>query len=199
MDTATPVGILLAAGRGRRFDPSGIYNKLLHPITGGDTVAAASARAMLAVLPQVIAVVRPDEERLAEILRTLGCEVTVCIEADTGMAASLVHAISHSLPHAESWVIALGDMPHVQPATIASLCDALADGADIAAPVCGGRRGNPVAFSRTYLSDLLALKGDQGARAILQSHSFVEVEVFDSGIFDDIDTPSDLPKPGTLP
>lgn len=196
---AAPVGILLAAGRGRRFDPTGIYNKLLHPMPGGDTVVAASARAMLAVLPQVIAVLRPDEERMADMLRALGCEVVICIEADTGMAASLVHALKHSLPQAQSWVIALGDMPHVQPSTISALVAALAAGADIAAPVCGGRRGNPVAFSRTYLSDLLALKGDQGARAILQANPFVEIEVFDSGIFDDIDTPSDLPKPGTLP
>ncbi|MEG1113919.1 MAG: nucleotidyltransferase family protein, partial [Janthinobacterium sp.] len=29
------VGILLAAGRGRRFDPSGVQNKLLQPLAEG--------------------------------------------------------------------------------------------------------------------------------------------------------------------
>jgi len=36
------------------------------------------------------------------------------------------------LPHAQAWLIALGDMPYVQPATVLRLCAALADGAAIA-------------------------------------------------------------------
>lgn len=54
-----PVGILLAAGRGRRFDPSGERNKLLQALPGGEPVVVASAHALLAVLPRVIAVVPP--------------------------------------------------------------------------------------------------------------------------------------------
>ncbi|HZV65685.1 MAG TPA: nucleotidyltransferase family protein [Telluria sp.] len=188
----TPVGILLAAGRGRRFDPSGARNKLLQPLPGGDAVVVASARTLLAILPHVIAVVRPADGGVAAALRALGCEVTVCADADSGMAASLVHAVRHSLPAAEGWLVALGDMPHVQPATIAALCDALAAGAGIAAPVHQGRRGNPVGFGRGHLDALLALEGDQGARAILASQPVTLVEVADAGIFGDIDTPSDL-------
>jgi molybdenum cofactor cytidylyltransferase len=103
-----------------------------------------------------------------------------------------VHAVRHSLPAAEGWLVALGDMPHVQPATIAALCDALAAGAAIAAPVYRGRRGNPVGFGREHLEALLALEGDQGARAILASQPVTLVEVADAGIFGDVDTPSDL-------
>ncbi len=94
----TSVGILLAAGRGRRFDPTGIYNKQLLPLPNGDAIVVASARALLAALPRVVAVVRPDEDNVADLLRGLGCEVTVCPDADTGMAASLVHAVQASLP-----------------------------------------------------------------------------------------------------
>jgi molybdenum cofactor cytidylyltransferase len=184
-------GILLAAGRGRRFDPSGLQNKLLQPLANGDPVVAASARNMLAALPRVIAVVRPGEDKVASILGALGCEVRVCGDADTGMAASLTHAIDYS-KGAEGWVIALGDMPHVQPATIAALAAAIENGARIAAPVHQGRRGNPVAFSRFHLPLLLALDGDQGAREILSSHSVTEVPVGDNGVLRDIDTPDDL-------
>jgi molybdenum cofactor cytidylyltransferase len=195
----SPVGILLAAGRGRRFDPSGIYNKLMLPLDGGEPVVAHSARALLAALPRVVAVIRPDEPRLAELLQSLGCEVTECIDADTGMAASLVHAIRTSLPQASAWVVALGDMPRVQSTTITALADALAGGAGIAAPQCQGKRGNPVAFSSAYLHDLLALQGDQGGRAILKANPVVDVDVADFGIFHDIDTASDLTKPSTFP
>lgn len=186
-----PVGILLAAGRGRRFDPTGQRNKLLQRLPGGELVVVASARKLLSVLPRVVAVVPPDDGGVADTLRALGCEVTVCPGADSGMAASLVQAVRHSLP-AQAWVMALGDMPFVDPATIRALADALGGGAGIAAPVMDGRRGNPVGFAALHLDELLALEGDQGARRILQRHPVTEVPVCDPGIFRDVDTPSDL-------
>lgn len=188
----TTVGILLAAGRGRRFDPSGLRDKLLQALPGGDTVVLASARHLLAVLPRVIAVVPPHDRGVAAALRALGCEVTVCAGADTGMGASLAHAVAASLPDTQSWLIALGDMPFVAPATIHALCDALAGGAAIAAPVCGGKRGNPIGFGAEHLSALLALTGDEGARRIVRTAAVTEVAVDDPGIFRDVDTVADL-------
>ena len=210
-----PVGILLAAGRGRRFDPGGAANKLLQPLAGagGDCVVAASARRLLSCLDTVVAVVAPDDGGVAVLLRALGCEVTVCPDADSGMAASLVYAIGHSLSlnlpqnapqnrpqtRPQGWLIALGDMPFVRADTIAALRDALVAGAGIVVPVHGGRRGNPAGFGAASLPDLLALHGDQGARAIIKAGVVTEVQVDDPGIFSDIDTRSDLPKTSTLP
>ncbi|QNA87785.1 nucleotidyltransferase family protein [Massilia sp. Dwa41.01b] len=187
-----PVGILLAAGRGRRFDPLGRQNKLLQALPGGDAVVVASARHLLAVLPRVVAVVPPEDGGVGEALRALGVEVTVCPDADSGMAASLVHAIRHSLPQADAWLVALGDMPHVAPATLRALLEALAAGAQIAAPTYRGQRGNPVAFGQGHLPALLALEGDAGARGLLRSCPVREVAVCDPGILRDIDTPADL-------
>ncbi len=187
-----PTGILLAAGRGRRFDPEGRNNKLLQQLPGGDPVVVASARLLLSCVPRVIAVVPPDDGGVADLLRALGCEVTVCPQADAGMGASLVHAIRHSLP-AEGWLVALGDMPFVRAATLAALRDAVVGGAGIAVPVHGGRRGNPVVFAGSHRDALLGLGGDQGARRLLQAHPVTELEVDDPGILRDIDTPADLP------
>ena len=184
-------GILLAAGRGKRFDPSGVQNKLLQALESGDAVVAASARNMLAALPRVLAVVRPGDDKVAALLGALGCEVRVCVDADLGMAESLATAIDCT-KGAEGWVIALGDMPHVQPETIRALAATIEQGAHIAAPVYEGRRGNPVAFSSYHLPLLLALEGDQGARAILKTHAVSELVVDDVGVVRDIDTPGDL-------
>jgi len=194
------VGILMAAGRGRRFDPAGARNKLLQLLPSGEPMVVASARKLLAVMPRVVAVVPPGDGGVAALLAALGCEVTVCAEADSGMAASLVHALRQSLRHPlsdashvpESWLVALGDMPHVAPSTLSALRDALAAGAPIVAPVHAGRRGNPVGFGRFHLDALLALEGDQGARRLLQTCTVTEVAVQDPGIFLDIDTPADL-------
>ena len=194
----TPVGILLAAGRGRRFDPTGAASKLLQPLPGGELVVAASARVLLSSVDKVIAVVRPDDGGVGDCLRALGCIVTVCPDADGGMAASLVHAIRHSLPDAPSWLIALGDMPHVRASTMLALRAALEQGAPIAVPLHAGQRGNPVGFGRVHLDALLALQGDQGARAILKVQPVSVVAVDDPGIFSDIDTVADLLKTSTL-
>ena len=189
---AVLTGILLAAGRGRRFDPAGARNKLLQTLPGGEPVVVASARHLLACLPRVVAVVPPSDGGVGDILRGLGCEVTVCPEADTGMGASLVRAIRHSLP-AEGWLVALGDMPFVTPDTLAALRDAVVNGAGIAVPAYRGRRGNPVAFAACHREALLEMTGDQGARRLQQAHPVTEIVVPDPGILRDIDTPSDLP------
>jgi len=196
-DGAALTGILLAAGRGRRFDPSGVQSKLLQALPDGTPVAVASAKSLLAVLPHVIAVVRADDEKLALQLRACGCSVSLCANADDGMAASLVHGLAQSrLAH--GWVMALADMPFVQPATITVLTRAIARGAQISAPVYQGQRGNPVAFSRAYLPDLLSLRGDEGARRLLKTFPVAEVPVDDSGVRRDIDTLADLQTARTL-
>src|SRR5450830_1429513 len=180
--TAPPVGILLAAGRGRRFDPSGARKKLLQLLPGShDTVLAASARALTAALPRVVAVV----------LRVAGCEVIVCADADSGMAASLAAAL-RAVPDGASLIVALGDMPWVAQSTVQAVAHALAQGAIIAAPVYQGRRGNPVGLSAALLPALLALRGDEGARGLIERHGFTAVPVDDAGIVRDVDEAGDL-------
>ena len=186
------VGILLAAGIGERFDPGGLRSKLLQTLPGGDKVAQASAKALRAALPQVIAVVRPGSDELADVLRNAGCDVILCADAKHGMGASLAYALSHARD-ADGWVVGLADMPYVQTGTISALADALLHGADIAAPVFEGKRGNPVGFRSTHLPQLLALDGDQGARSLLMTRPVTTLVVADAGILRDIDTPADLP------
>jgi len=192
--TVTVTGILLAAGRGRRFDPAGLRNKLLQPLADGEPVVAASARKLLAAVPRVVAVVPPQDGGVAARLAALGCDVVVCPDADSGMAASLTHALRHALRAGPpgAWLVALGDMPYVDPATLRALAAALATGAPIAAPVLDGRRGNPVGFGAVHLAALLALRGDQGARRLLQACPVTEIAVSDPGILRDVDVPGDL-------
>jgi molybdenum cofactor cytidylyltransferase len=184
------VGLLLAAGRGRRFDPSGSRNKLLQslPTASGKTVLASAAGNLAAALP-ICVVLRNDAVEL--ITQVAGYASVQCEAADDGMAASLVCGLQQTAD-AAGWVIALADMPYVQTSTIQALASALRQGADIAAPTHLGRRGNPVGFSRQHLPQLLALRGDHGARSLLQSLPVVEVAVDDPGIHQDIDTVADI-------
>lgn len=193
-----PAGILLAAGRGRRFDASGERNKLLQPLPQGMCVAQQSAQTMLACFPLVIAVVPTDAPELSRILQETGCQVSVCASAAQGMAASLVHGVEFAQRWSPSaWLVALADMPFVQSATLQALLAAqqaaLVPSAAICAPYWRGQRGNPVLFGCDWLPHLLALQGDQGARWLLQQSPVTQVDVNDPGILQDVDTASDLP------
>lgn len=184
-------GILLAAGRGSRFDPAGEKNKLLQVLPDDESVVFHAAENLRAALGQILAVIPVGSPLLAAHLSSRGIAVSKCADAASGMAASLTHGLRQT-PDALGWIIALGDMPFVRPDTIASLVNALRQGADIAVPCYRGRRGNPVAFSRHHLGLLLQLSGDTGARRLLQAHPLQEVDVDDPGICRDIDTVADL-------
>ncbi len=67
--------ILLAAGNGSRFDPLGHQNKLLQPLDDGCSVAVTSAANLLAIMPHVLAVVRPGTKELQAELKAIGCEL----------------------------------------------------------------------------------------------------------------------------
>lgn len=184
-------GILLAAGAARRFGGG----KLLHPLADGTPLGVAAARNLRAALDDVVAVVRPGDDALAEALAAAGCAVSVCAAAVNGMGASLAHGVGLRRA-ADGWVVALADMPAIRPATIRAVAAALAGGALLAAPVCGGRRGHPVGIAARFRDALLALDGDAGARDIVAAHraQLVLVECDDPGVLLDVDTPADVPR-----
>lgn len=189
------VGILLAAGFSRRF---GAEDKLMQLLPDGRPLALAAAQNLLAALPRTVAVVRPEAVMLAALLAAAGAEVVTCAADKIEMADSLATAVRYAAGHTEAnsgYVIALADMPFIQPQTIAAVAVALADGALIAAPAYRQQRGHPVAFAAGLRAELENLRGDEGARSVLQRHrhEIHVLEVADSGVLADIDTPHDLP------
>ncbi|TPQ24568.1 nucleotidyltransferase family protein [Methylomonas koyamae] len=182
-------GILLAAGASRRFGG----DKLSYTLPNGSAVAEQACRNLGQAVDRVLAVVRPGADIVAEALKAAGARVVVCAEADSGMGASLACGVAASAD-ADAWLVALADMPWIAPQTVASVADALRNGAAIAAPCRQGRRGHPVGFARHLVADLLALHGDNGAKSVIERYraQLQLVEVADPGILRDIDTPTDL-------
>jgi molybdenum cofactor cytidylyltransferase len=187
------VGVLLAAGRGTRFDATGAQSKLLQPLPlqEGRSVAQAAALNLRVAVSQVIAVVRADDRVLAEQLAAAGCTLVRNDYADAGMGTSIACAV-RATPNAAGWLIALADMPAVAPTTIAQIAAAIAKGATAAAPTYRGQRGHPVGFAASLGRQLALLDGDQGARGLLQAHPPLAIEVDDPGCLLDLDTPDDF-------
>lgn len=184
------VGLLLAAGSGSRFGS----DKLRHALPHGVPIAVQAARHLKTQVP-VVAVVR-SKGVLMEALQAEGCRVVVCDDAAEGMGASLACG-ARETPDADAWLVALGDMPYVRPSSIAAVRAALEEGASLVAPFFHARRGHPVGISARYRADLIAIGGDEGARALLERHSVQlrKIPVGDPGVIRDIDRPEDLAPP----
>lgn len=184
-------GVLLAGGAARRFGA----DKLLAGLADGRPVARASAEAMVRALGNVVAVVRPNSQRLSQTLSAAGCRVVECRGAVDGMGASIACGVSAS-GEAGGWVIALADMPAIASETIARVAAMLTADDVIAAPVYRGKRGHPVGFGPGYAEALAALEGDEGARRIVQANtrSLLTFDTDDPGVLLDIDTPKDLER-----
>lgn len=185
------VGLLLAAGSGSRFGS----DKLRHALPHGVAIAVQAAR-HLRTQVAVVAVVRPGSEELSAALRAEGCEVVVCDNAAEGMGVSLACGV-RAAADADAWLVALGDMPYVRPSSIAAVRAALENGAPLAAPFFHARRGHPVGISARYRADLIGIKGDEGAKALLARHGaeLLKIPVGDPGVIRDIDRPEDLAPP----
>lgn len=184
-----PIGLLLAAGSGSRFGG----DKLLHPLPDGTPIGLRSAMNLKDGLGAVVALVRPEDVRLRRLLEGAGIDCVVCETAADGMGATIACGVQVT-SGAAGWVVALGDMPYINPRTIRAVGDAIAAGAGIAAPRVDGMRGHPVGFSAAFRENLLALGGDAGARSIVAAnvHRLTAIDCDDRGILVDIDTPADL-------
>ena len=107
------VGVLLAAGRGERFGG----NKLLARLTQqGTLMGIAAARHLISALPYSVAVLRPDDEILKQLLTAEGLHIVTNPNADEGLGTSLACGVAAA--EADGWVIALADMPAIRSETI---------------------------------------------------------------------------------
>jgi len=183
--------VLLAAGAATRYGA----DKLMVTLADGRPILAAAIDALSPHVGCVVGVVGPQHRARAELLRARGCRVATCQQAAAGMGHSLAAGIA-ALPVCTDYLVALGDMPWLQAETVAQVVQYSRDNASsvIIAPRFQGRRGHPILFRGTLRAQLLALEGDQGARAMMERHAaqirYCEVE--DAGILRDVDRPEDL-------
>lgn len=195
-------GLLLCGGAAARFGS----DKLLAvppPPAGAaeppESIVVMAARNLIAGAGNALAVVRPGARALRAVLEAEGCTVVESERCVNGIGESLAAGVAASRD-ADGWIVALGDMPFVRPATVEAVRAQLEIGASIAAPLnpVTGERGHPVGFASTLRDELLALRGDHGARSVILRHhdELVPVPVDDPGIYVDIDTPEDLLSAG---
>ncbi len=189
----TITALVLAAGQSRRM---GGANKLLCPVDGTPMLTRVVDSALKSRANPVIVVTGFEDRRVRHALE--GREVTFVHNPDyaQGMATSLGRGVKAAPRDTGGIIVCLGDMPHVAAAHIDRLIATHAADSEcaICVPVFDGRRGNPVLWDRRFFAGLAAIEGDTGGRALLKRYAdcVCTVEMEDSAILGDVDTPEDL-------
>jgi molybdenum cofactor cytidylyltransferase len=185
--------VVLAAGGSSRMR----VPKQLLPVGGQPMVRRAAEAACAAGLAQVVVVVGAHSEAVTQTLAGLAVEVVVNDAWAGGMSSSMQAGLRRLCQDIRAVVVVLADQPALTPDLIQILVTRYQETeALIVAPFHKGRRGNPVLFDRALFPELLEVEGDRGGRQIiLRYQDKVErVEVDDSAVLMDIDTPRDYER-----
>jgi molybdenum cofactor cytidylyltransferase len=185
--------IILAAGSASRMGRP----KQLLDWGGRPLVRVVAEQALAARIDRVLVVVGAERGAVVAALGELPLEIVGNPAYTAGQSTSLRAGIAALGPDVGAAIVLLGDQPFVTAAVVERIVEAWrAGGAPIVAPTYAGQRGNPVLFARELFPELLAIEGDQGARAILAANpaGISLVEFGDLRPLADIDTPDDYAR-----
>ena len=183
-----PTVVVLAAGKGSRF--KGSAHKLEQSLGDLSVLARTLRNAIESHLPVVVVTTPALAPLASQVVAARDVVIVTPEQAALGMGHSIAAGVG-ARADAPGWLLLPGDMPMVRPATMLAVAAAL-DQHPVAYAQYMGRRGHPVGFGSELFSELLMLRGDEGARRIVARYPALGVDVEDPGVLLDLDTEADL-------
>ncbi len=183
--------LILAAGQGKRL--GGVKPLLTHETATLIELVIANYRA--SKVNNIILVLGHEARRVVQKIPLAGLKVVINPTPSLGMSASIQRGMAHLATRSEAIMIAMGDMPLIGPDTINTVIAGFEKSKKgIAVPVFDKKRGHPVIFDqKKYIDSLLELRGDVGAKEIIEANpkDILEVKVKTDGVLVDVDTKED--------
>lgn len=181
--------IVLAAGSSRRMGTP----KQLLPFKGKSLLARAVETALASGATATVVVLGAGAPRMREDISPYPVDVSVNERHEEGMAGSLAKGLGRMMerhPGVDGVVIMVCDQPGVTGDHLESLVkEQRSSGTAIVSTGYGDTHGVPALFHRSLFAELLQLKGDRGARSLIEAHAGQAGRIAFAEAAVDIDTP----------
>lgn len=181
--------VIPAAGLSSRM---GAFKPLL--TFGSQTVIETSVGNAVTVADHTVIVLGKRADEIRKLLTArFGTKIRLVENpgyASTDMLTSVRIALK-AIEDCDAFFITPADMPMIPPLVYKALARSFGADDEILIPAINGRRGHPPLISARLIPAILAYDGDDGLRGFYRRHMVREIEVKDTGILKDLDTPED--------
>jgi molybdenum cofactor cytidylyltransferase len=185
--------LILAAGSSKRMGQPKL------PLPWGETTVLGQVIATFkaAGVEDILVITGGARE---QVERLVGSSARIMFNpgyAEGEMLSSVQAGLAGAQPETEAVLIGLGDQPQVQAGSVRLVVEEYARSrASLIVPSFQMRRGHPWLVARPYWDEILHMDPPESPREFLTRHAndIRYVEVNDSGILKDLDTPDDYLK-----
>ncbi len=190
------IGVLIAAGRGRRLDG----NKQLTPwpsVHGNGTLISSAFDHISVACDEIIVVLGHRQVEVEDALRPR-VYATIHADPDADMSHSILAGMEFALrvEDVDCILLQLGDHPQVAPSTLECLIRSAQSMNMAVAPRYQGQHGHPIAIPTSLAREITSSDLPHGLADWFRSdpsrRQFIDVD--DPSVLIDIDTPDDLAK-----
>lgn len=185
--------IILAGGRSKRM---GAMKQLLP--WGKKTILQHLIDVAVDVKPaEIIVVLGYNAQQISEVIKRSPVKIVVNDEYKRGMSSSLKAAMKNVSRQSDTYVFMLGDQPLVTADMLGQLLSRyMSSSRGITVPVYKGIKGRPVVIASKYREELMTLRGETGAKQVIDNHpeDVLEVPVDSEEVVIDLDTREEYKK-----
>ena len=179
--------ILLAAGQSKRMYGE---NKLTKEIQGIPLIKLSVKNILPSSINELIIVLGHQKEIIEKLIdKNKKIKFVFNKNFESGMASSIKTGLNHLSEKTEAFFICLADMPMVNHDIYNQLIKSR-NNKEIIVPTYKGQQGNPVLFDKSMKEKVLDIKGDVGAKKILELNKdkILNLEINDQSITKGFDT-----------
>jgi len=193
--------IILAAGQSSRMNGE---NKLIKQINGIPLINHTLKNILGSAVDEIIIVVGYEENILKKIIgKSKKIKIIYNKDYKNGIASSIKIGLKNISKKTEAFFISLGDMPNVNQNIYNKLIKTrnkynkklkIRHKKEIIIPTYKGKNGNPILFSKYMKEEIMKIKGDTGAKSLIELNmkKILKVPFKNDGIVLDFDKPEDF-------